>query len=142
MHRGVTLVELLVVVTIVGTLMLLALPQAGKLTDRLLTARATDEVAMFYHRARYAALMRATPVRVDFAADTLKATYQGVRDSVFLVLGGPAKYGVQLTASRSSIRIRPTGWGWGAANTKLVFRRGAAAESLTTSRLGRLKRWR
>ncbi len=54
---------------------------------------------------------------------------------------GPARHGVTLTASRSVIRIYSNGMGLGAANTKLVVRRGAAAESLTTSRLGRLKRW-
>jgi hypothetical protein len=39
------------------------------------------------------------------------------------------------------IRVGPNGIGWGAANTQLILRRGAAAESLTTSRLGRLKWW-
>jgi hypothetical protein len=48
---------------------------------------------------------------------------------------------VSFRASRPVIRLYPNGFGLGAANTKIVLERGAAAESLTTSRLGRLKRW-
>jgi hypothetical protein len=48
---------------------------------------------------------------------------------------------VGLDASRAVIRIDPTGLGYGAANSTIVLQRGAVAESLTTSRLGRLKRW-
>ena len=97
---------------------------------------------MFYHRARFAAIFRAQRVRIEFGQDSLRATLEGVEDSTFLVWPGPARHRVELTSSREVIRIHPNGFGWGGANTKLVVRRGMAAESLTTSRLGRLKRWR
>ncbi len=80
-------------------------------------------------------------VRVEFATDTLRARTEA-NDSTVLALPGPARYGVVLEASRRVIDLAPNGLGWGAANTKIVLRRGAAAESLTTSRVGRLKRWR
>jgi hypothetical protein len=69
------------------------------------------------------------------------AVYEAALDSTFLVRPGPARHGVVLLASRAVIRLDPTGLGFGAANSTLVLRRGAVAESLTTSRLGRLKRW-
>jgi hypothetical protein len=46
-----------------------------------------------------------------------------------------------MRVSRPVIRLSPVGLGLGGSNTKVVLYRGAAAESLTTSRLGRLKRW-
>jgi hypothetical protein len=95
----------------------------------------------FYHHARYAGMMRAARVRMQFAPDTLQAYYESLRDSLFLSVPGPAARGVAMRASRSVIRIQANGIGWGAANTKIVLRRGSAAESLTTSRLGRLKWW-
>ena len=141
MWRGFSIVEVAVVLGIVGLGLVLMSPGLASWLDSIATRRAAEEVMGFYHQARFAALVQATPVRIDFDSDTLRAAYEGGRDSTFLLVPGPAHYGVVFTVSRSTIRIQANGWGWGVANTKLVFRRGAAAESLTTSRLGRMKRW-
>jgi prepilin-type N-terminal cleavage/methylation domain-containing protein len=141
MRRGVTLYELLAVVTLMGLVAAFGIPRLAGWLDRIATDRAARELASFYHRARLAAVFRSTRVRLEFSADSLRAVFEGVEDSTFIALPGPAQHGVTLRVSRPVIRIHPNGFGWGAANTKLVVRRGAAAESLTTSRLGRLKRW-
>jgi hypothetical protein len=79
-------------------------------------------------------------MKVSFNVDSLLAVAEGANDSIVWRIPGPAKYGVSLTASRAEIRLYPNGLGLGAANTKLIFSRGAAADSFTISRLGRLKR--
>ena len=48
-------------------------------------------------------------------------------------------HGVSLSSTRDSITFDVRGLGWGAANLTLSVRRGAAAETLTVSRLGRVK---
>ena len=141
MRRGVTLVELIVVLGLLGVLSAMAFPRVAGWLDWIAVDRATGEVASFYQTARYAAIYRDERVRLELGEDSLRAVFEGVTDSVFLRWRGPARYAVHFTASRATIRIGPTGLGFGAANTKLVLRRGAVAESLTTSRLGRLKRW-
>jgi len=141
MHRGFTLLELLIVLAILGILLALLAPRWSRQRDRLAVHRAATEVGSFYHTARFAAILRARQVRMEFAADGLRAVYEGVTDSTFLARAGPDRHGVALEASRAVIRIGPDGLGSGAANTRLVLRRGAAADTLTTSRLGRLKRW-
>lgn len=141
MRRGVTLIELAIVLTIVGIILAMAWPRAGDFFDRLAVSRSAGELATFYHRARFAAIFRSQRVRIEFGPDSLRATFEGVADSTFLISPGPARHRVELTTSREVIRVHPNGFGWGGANTKLVVRRGMAAESLTTSRLGRLKRW-
>jgi prepilin-type N-terminal cleavage/methylation domain-containing protein len=141
MRRGISLVEVVVTLAIVGTLTALVVPRWSGYQDRLAVSRATSEVASFYHQARYGAILRAQATRVEFGGETLRAVYEGVRDSTFLLRAGPARHGVLLEGSRAVIRIGPSGIGYGAANTTLVLRRGAAADTLTTSRLGRLKRW-
>ena len=141
MRRGVTLVELVAVLVIVGVMSALAFPRAARWLDWIAVDRATGEVASFYQTARYAAIDRDERVRLELREDSLRAVFEGVTDSVFLRWPGPVRHGVRLTASREVIRIQPNGLGYGAANTKLVLRRGAVAESLTTTRLGRLKRW-
>ncbi len=141
MRCGVTMLELLLVLVVIGIVTAITIPPMTRVRDWLAADRAATEAAAFYHRARLSAMWRARVVRIDFTSHTLRATYEGSTDSIFLVMAGPRAHGVELTASRPTIRILPTGFGWGAANTKLIFRKGAAAESLTTSRLGRLRRW-
>jgi prepilin-type N-terminal cleavage/methylation domain-containing protein len=142
MRRGVTIVELLTVITVIGILMGIALPRFTGWMDQLAVSRAAVELASFYNRARFGAIFRSTRVRLEFTSDSLVAVYERARgDSTFIQWPGPSRHHVSLKASRPVIRIYPNGIGYGAANTKLVVQRGMAAESLTTSRIGRIKRW-
>ncbi len=133
---------MLIVLSIVGLLLAIAFPRAAGWLDRIAVSSAANELIMFYHRARFASMLRGTRVRIEFGERELSATYEAIADSTFLVRPGPERRGVELRASRRIVRIRPNGLGWGAANTKLVVWRREAAESLTISREGRLKRWR
>jgi len=142
MRRGFTLLEVISVIAIVGLVMAMAVPRFSRWADAMATDRATHELMTFYWQARTAAIFRGTRVRLEFAADSLRAAFEGLTDSVFLVRPGPSRHGVSFRSSRPIIRLYPNGFGLGAANTKIVLERGTAAESLTTSRLGRLKRWR
>ena len=142
MRRGVTLPELAMVLAIVGALSALTFPRTAGWLDRMAVSRAGGEIAAFYQTARFAAIFRSQRVRLELGQDSLRAVLEGPSDSVFLQWAGPARHGVSLTATRALIRIQSNGLGLGAANTKLVLKKGMAAESLTTSRLGRLKRWR
>ena len=140
MRRGLTLIELIVVMTLIG-LVALGLPRFLRWADRFAVIRATQDIENFYSRARFSAVYHNRRVRIVFHQDSLTATAEGDQDSILLRQIGPGGRSVRLKASREVIRLYPNGLGLGGANTKLVLRRGAAAESLTISRLGRLKRW-
>jgi prepilin-type N-terminal cleavage/methylation domain-containing protein len=140
MRKGVTLPELIMVLMIIGVLLALALPRLAGWLDWLAVDRAAQEIAAFHRTARFTAILRSQRVRLDFSGDSLRATLEGPTDSAFLMWPGPERLGVSLSVSRPTIRFQPNGVGL-AADTKLVLRRGVAAESLTTSLLGRLKRW-
>lgn len=141
MRSGFSLYELAVVAAVMGLITAIGVPRMARWLDRIAVGRAADELASFYNRARLTAVFQTRRVRLEFGADTLRAVFEGETDSTFIATPGPARHGATLEASRVVIRIHPTGYGWGAANTKLVIRRGTVAESLTTSRLGRLKKW-
>jgi prepilin-type N-terminal cleavage/methylation domain-containing protein len=141
MPRGFSLIELVATMTVAGILLALAVPRWAQFEDGVAVRQAALEVATFYQAARHAAIRRATRVRIELQRDSLRAVFEGATDSTFLVWAGPSRHGVGLDATRAVIRLNPTGLGYGAANSTIVLQRGAVAESLTTSRLGRLKRW-
>jgi len=130
----------MIVVAIIGLLAALAIPRVAGWTDRLAVMRSVQEFHAFYNVARMGAVYRASRVRISISPDSLIAIAEGDTDSVVVQLRGPAAYGVSLQVSRSVIRLYPTGFGLGAANTTVVLQRGAVVESLTVSRLGRLRR--
>ena len=142
MKKGFFLVEIVAIIALIGIVVAMVLPRTFQGIDRLRVGNAAAAIVSFYGGARFGAIVRGVPVRMEFGEDSLLAYYEGENDSLFLSVKGPAHHGVNMSGSRNVIRLHPNGVGWGAANTKLVLWLGEAAESLTTSRLGRMKRWR
>ncbi|MBV9881203.1 MAG: prepilin-type N-terminal cleavage/methylation domain-containing protein [Gemmatirosa sp.] len=136
--RGTTLPELLVAVTVAAILGGIAVAGAARLTDVLNARGAARELRAALETTRHLAVLRAT--RAAFTVDTARASLAvrlGADTAIVRELG--ALYGIRLSASRDSIAYAANGLGWGAANARLVARRGAAAETVTVSRLGRVR---
>ncbi len=142
MQRGVTLLEMLIVLVLLGLLVGMSAPLLTDWSDKLAVMRAGEEVAGFLQRARLLASYRSITVRITVAGESMTVALDSQPESVLARASGPAHRGVLMSASRSVLRFYPNGLGVGASNTKIVLSRGEEAESLTVSRLGRLKRWR
>jgi hypothetical protein len=112
---------------------------AGRLLDAGAVHGATRDVAdlLALARAEAVATGRRTAVRFDVATSTI-AVHAGSDTSVRYDVA--AHGGVQFTASRDSMAYAPSGLGYGAANLQVVLRKGASAETVTVSRLGRVRR--
>ena len=142
MPKGFTFLELLVVIAIAGVLLVIWLPRAARLQDWLETERAVRDVTTALVVGRNGAVMQSTRARVEIAADTLRIDRLGPRGwQPWWRLPGPASHGVALEVSNPIVTFGPTGMGWGVSNTRIVLRRGSQAETITTSRVGRVKRW-
>ena len=137
---GFALTELLWVVAVLAILSVIAWPGMHRMADRLAVRRAGNDLVAFYHHARFRAIFASQAVEMDFAADSLTARFAGGSATRFAVWPGPQALGVSFRTTRRRVQVQPTGVGWGAANTKLVLRRGAAADSFAISRLGRIRR--
>lgn len=139
MRTGVTLLEVGVTITLIGVLAGLSFPRLGGYRDRIAVDAAATSAMSLLATARHAALRRA-----GFSAMRLDTT-----TAVILVLVGTDTieqrllgeiHGVSLSTTRDSIAWAPSGLGYGAANTQIIIRRGAAADTIAVSRLGRARR--
>ena len=139
MRTGTTLIEAGVAIAILGIMAGMTFPRFGSYRDRVAVEAATSATLSLLATARHTALRRAlrTAVHLDTAG------------AVVLVVAGkdtierrPLQqvHGVTFTTTRDSIAYTASGLGYGAANTQIVMRRGAAADTISVSRLGRARR--
>ena len=137
-RRGFTAAELLVVMAIVAVLMTVAASRLLALRDEAAVHAASGEALHAFALAREAAVSRraAVSVRLDTAAGAIvvqlpaRVLHRRALRSV---------YGVSLATNRDSMAYDPRGLGFGAANLSLVIRRGAAVDTVTVARLGRVR---
>lgn len=139
MRRGTTLPEIIVVMTIAGILGSIAVARTAVLRDRISVRSAATETVSTFSLARRWALSRAsrTAITIDTAAASL--VVRSFTDTISTRRLG-SSHGVTVAASRDSMAYAPNGLGYGASNLTLVLRRGAAAETIVVSRLGRVRR--
>jgi len=139
---GFTLLELMVVICIAAALMAFSLPRAARLMDWMATERAARDVTTALAVGQHRAIAYATRARITFSSDTLRIDrFETGGWTPWWRTPGPASYGVTLEVSNPIVIFGPNGIGWGASNTKIVLRRGSQVETITTSRVGRVKRW-
>jgi prepilin-type N-terminal cleavage/methylation domain-containing protein len=139
MRHGTTLIEVSVAVGILGIVAGVAFPRFGAYRDRVAVTAATSSTLSLLSTARHVALRRAT----------LAAVHLDTSGAVVSVVAGTDTverrplhevHGVTLSSTRDSIAYSSTGLGYGAANTQIILRRGAAADTIADSRLGRASR--
>jgi Tfp pilus assembly protein FimT len=129
--------ELLVVLGVLGVVLAVTVPRGAKVLDQVAVTVARQEAARLVAVARGHALATgaATAVTIREAESALVVHAGG--DTVARGVWRGA--GIRLEATRDSLAFGPDGLGAGAANLRLVLRRGRAADTLSVSRLGRVR---
>lgn len=137
-RRAFAFVELLVAMAVLAVLLAVAIPRTRAITDRSAVRNAARDARHTFGFAHRRAVILGTHVAVwiDTGARTLVV---GDAEGSMLTRALGAAYGVSLSSTRDSMAYTPLGLGWGAANLTLVLRRGDAADTVTLSRLGRVK---
>ena len=138
MRRGLTLLELAVVIAIIALAAAIGAPALVRRLDRSRVRHATSEIVSALALARTTAIAREAHVAVFFDA---------ARSTVVVALGGDTLvaralgdiHGVRLMSNRDSTVYGPTGLGYGAANQSIVVQRGSAVDTVVISRLGRVR---
>jgi len=141
MKRGFTLIELVVVLVILTVVIALGVPRLQPAFDRIATDGAARDLTTAIAVARAAAVLQGTRARLRIGVDSLRVDREGARGwEPYARWPGPGAAGVALAVTNPEIVFGPMGLGWGAANTRVELRRGSQLETVTTSRVGRVKR--
>jgi hypothetical protein len=120
-------------------MMMIAIPQLAGMRDRMAVRGASSLVFRALADARDAAMRMNTRVAVTVDTARSRMAVRALSDTIRM-LDLREAFGTSLSTSRDSIAYAANGLGYGAANSRYIVRRGHAAESLTVSRLGRVKR--
>lgn len=141
MRNGFTLPELATVVAILGVVASVVVPPLGRTLDRAAVEEGVQRFAAAHATTRELAILRGALARLELDRGARTATVSVQRtakawDTVATYPLGTA----QINCSSPAMVFNPMGLGYGASNTRVVFSRGAAADTVTTSRTGRLRR--
>ena len=139
MRRGMTAIEMIVVLSVIGVMLGIIAPTVGRLRDGIAVRNATAEALSAFATARRSAIVRGAPVGigVDRPPGFVTVTANG---EILLQRDLEGTYGITLTSTRDSTAYSPLGHGFGAANLSLVISRGRVAETIFVSREGRVRR--
>lgn len=140
--RGVTLLELLIVLVLIGIAASIVVPPMGRALDRAAVQEGAERYGTLHETARHLAIARGRHARVELDSARREAIIALRRsptawDTLDIRPLGRASF----TASRIIVTFSPIGIGFGASNTTIAFTAGVAAETLTVSRTGRLRRY-
>ena len=138
-RQGTTLIEQLIAITLLGILLAVAVRSGIGLLDKAAARAAAREASDAFAAARDHAVAYGVRTAVHINTVEDRVVIHALTDTIARLFPGKT-YHVQLEASRDSMAYAPSGLGWGASNLRLVMKRGAAAETLTVSRLGRVRR--
>jgi prepilin-type N-terminal cleavage/methylation domain-containing protein len=140
MRRGVTLLELAVVLAVLGVLAGLAYPLARHGLDAIAADHAAQAIVAGHRVARFGAIMRSSRTLLTVRPDSVTVRAVKGADTVTLwVRQGPAAHAVALTGPAYSLAFAPNGLPLGVSNATFRLTRGSAVRRVIVSRLGRTR---
>jgi prepilin-type N-terminal cleavage/methylation domain-containing protein len=136
--RAFTMLELTVVLTVIGLLMAFAAPQFARARDAASVRSAMSDLTGAFSLARQTAVNRRalTAIVIDTMSARVTVRLPG---EVIVVRDLGAAYGILLGATRDSAVYDAKGLAYGVSNLTVAVRRGAHADTLTMSRMGRVR---
>ena len=138
--RGVSLLELLVVLGLTGLVSAFVVPTLFHVRDRLAVDAAARQLVLAHREARDASVTTQRMTLLRLAPDTLELRTALGRDTTLLWRRpGPRSYGVEVTGAPRVLRFIPFGYTIGGSNTTYTLRRGGAERKVIISRLGRVR---
>jgi prepilin-type N-terminal cleavage/methylation domain-containing protein len=140
MRHGVTLIELVFVLVVLGLLSSAAVPVVTGLRDRYFVQAVAATIAGAHNRARIRAVLEGQVTELEVRADSLiLRVSSGATPTPVWSAPGPLASGVSMSSAARTLSFAPSGVTLGFANATFVVSRGAARRQVVVSRLGRVR---
>jgi Tfp pilus assembly protein FimT len=140
MRHGITLTEVLVILTLVSVIFGIGLPRLSAPLDTLAAERAAADLVAAHARARMTAVLQSRVVLLTIGADSLRIAVVTPTDTQ-QVWGapGPTRNGVAVEGVTRRLIFSPVGITMGFSNARWVLTKGKARREVVMSRLGRIR---
>ena len=140
--RGVTLIELIVVVGLIGILAVIGLPRLGDSLSQQSVRNARDGVVSMHSKARAAAIQRGSSVTLKLRSGQLViiSTHPvtGATDTLGSIVDVVDRYGVGISTTRDSLIFDSRGLGTENSATQVIVTKTGAADTVNITRFGRI----
>jgi prepilin-type N-terminal cleavage/methylation domain-containing protein len=140
MRHGITLIELLIVITLVSLLGMITLPRFSRPLASLRVEQEAHRVAAAHTRARMIAVTSSRVALLRITPDSMTiGTVEG-GDTIAQWRGpGPAAAGVSLAAPDRTLLFAPVGITYGVSNGTWTLSYRGVVRRVVVSRLGRVR---
>ena len=145
--RGLTLIEMVIVMTLIGLISAIAYPKLGSTLTRQDINGARSMITTMHAKARAAAVSRGRRTAMALTAGNLviisRNPVSGVADTVGTPENVRQRYGVSVTvnpSNRDSLIFDSRGIGTESATTWVYVTKGGFADTIEVAPLGRIKR--
>lgn len=140
MRQGITLVELLIVMTLVSLLGMITLPRLARPLASLRVEQEAHRIAAAHTRARMLAVTSSRVALLRITADSITlSTVEGTDTLPRWRSPGPAAAGVSLTAPDRTLMFAPIGITYGVSNGTWTLTYRGVVRRVIMSRLGRIR---
>lgn len=139
-RRGVTMPELLIVLSLLGILSLIAFPSFARSSDRLGVRSSKQRIASYLAVSRAAAIQHGRVARFVRTGNTIKVLVDSANtQGTFAPVIDLGQEGVTLTPTRDTIAFDPRGLAFGFTGTaRLVVQKGSSLDSVCVMGMGRI----
>lgn len=138
-RAGSSLIEQLIVLSVIGMCLGLTFTAGARLINAAAVHSASREVAELFAMARDRAMATGTRTAVHIDATRQRIVVHAFNDTLARLDLNSGR-AIALETTRDSMAYLPSGLGFGAANLRVILRKGASQDTITVSRLGRVKR--
>ncbi len=140
-RAGITLIEMLLVVVVIGILLATAAPRFGAAMTQRDVSGASASFRALFREARTAALQtrQAATIRITSGIAVVTISPAGVLDTIGRPLNFPAEFRLAPTVSATTLRIEPTGLILTGTPFTFTAAKGGSTETVTITGLGRIQ---
>jgi type II secretion system protein H len=144
-RRGFTLIEVLIVLTIIGIMLAVGIPTIGSQTSKGQLRSAMDAFSTMHAVAKQSAIQRGRQSRLvidasEYKVIVLSRNAAGTAWDTLRAESMSERFGVRFTTTRDTLVFSPRGIGGETSGTTVILIRGELADTLTISAAGRLMR--